>query len=321
MGKFIDMTGWEFGDYIVESFDDTKGKYKYYWNCRCKRCGALKSIAVQSIKRNKSSKCNVCNDNFGKNENIKGFSKDLAGQKFGSLTVIKFAYSKGTHSYWECVCDCGATCIKSITFLRKSINKMCPDCIKRYSQIENVICPMNIDKDGRIIYKVKFANGSKNKYERIDGYIKINGRILIDESDFSFIDSFERYISVDSRGYAYFSYQNKDVYIHRLLTNVPLFYENSTIDICDHINGNRLDNRRNNLRIIQKKDNAVNCGKRKDNKSGYKGISWLARLNKWQVNIQFQKQGHYIGVFETIEEAIAARKEAEIKYFGELNRS
>lgn len=82
-----------------------------------------------------------------------------------------------------------------------------------------------------------------------------------------------------------------------------------------------MDNRRSNLRIILKKDNAVNCGKRKDNKSGHKGISWLARLNKWQVNIQFQKQGHYIGVFETIEEAIIARKEAEVKYFGELNRS
>ena len=321
MSRSVDMTGYEFGDYVVESFDNTKGKYKYYWNCRCKKCGSHKSIAVQSIKRNKSSKCNICNNNFGKNENVKGYSKNLVGQKFGSLTVVKFAYSKGTHSYWECLCDCGEICIKSITFLKKSINKMCSNCIETYSRIENVICSMNINKDGRIIHKIKFANDKRNKYEKIDGYIKINEKILIDESDLSFIDSFERYISVDSRGYAYFSYQNRDIYIHRLLTNVPLFYEKDNTYVCDHINGNRLDNRRSNLRIIQKKDNAVNCGKRKDNKSGYKGISWLARLNKWQVNIQFQKQNHYIGVFENFEDAVKARKEAEIKYFGELNRS
>lgn len=47
MGKIIDMTGTEFGDYIVDSFDNTKGEYKYYWNCHCKKCGAKSRLRLQ----------------------------------------------------------------------------------------------------------------------------------------------------------------------------------------------------------------------------------------------------------------------------------
>ncbi len=320
MGKFIDMTGTEFGDYIVDSFDDTRGKYKYYLNCHCKKCGAKKSVAFSSIKDGESARCNVCNKDFGRRE-TRGFQKDLTGKKFGSLMVIKYAYSKGTRSYWVCRCDCGNTYTVSISFLKRSINLMCPKCIEKFSDINNVLGSNNRDIDGRIINKIKFTNCKSNKYIFLEDRIIINDRIIIDKEDFNFIDSFGRYISIDTRGYAYFSYGSKDVYLHRLLSKAPLFCENFETDICDHINGNRLDNRKANLRIIKRSVNPVNCGIRTDNKSGCKGVSWLERLKKWQVNIQFQKRNHYIGVFENFEDAVKARKEAEIKYFGHLNRS
>ena len=320
MGKFTDMTGTEFGDYIVDSFDDTKGKYKYHWNCHCKKCGATKSIASSSIKNGKSARCNVCNENFGKRETY-GFRKDLTGKKFGSLTVIKYAYSKCKHSHWACRCDCGNICTVSISFLKRSANLMCPKCIEKFSDIYNVLESNNRDADGRIINKIKFTNCKPNKYIFLEDKVIINDKVVIDKEDFDFIDSFERYISIDTRGYAYFSYGTRDVYLHRLLSKALLFCKNFETDICDHINGDRLDNCKTNLRIIKRSVNPVNCGVRTDNKSGCKGVSWLERLKKWQVNIQFQKQNHYIGVFENFEDAVKARKEAEIKYFGDLNRS
>jgi len=320
MGKFIDMTGTEFGDYIVDSFDNTRGQYKYYWNCHCKNCGAKKSVASGSIKTNKSARCNVCNKNFGKGQKPV-FQKNLTGEKFGNLTVIKYSHSKNTHSHWICRRDCGNIITVSISFLKKAINLMCSECVKKFSDINNVLEATNIDSQGKIINKINFTNHKLNKYDFFNNEVIINDKIIIDKEDFNFIDSFERYISIDSRGYAYLSYAGKDIYLHRLLSKAPLFCENFETDICDHINGNRLDNRKINLRIIQRSYNPVNCGIRNDNTSGYKGVSWLERLKKWQVSIQFQKQNHYIGVFENIEDAIKARKDAELKYFGELNRS
>lgn len=320
MGK-KNLIGYEFGDYIVDSFDNTKGKYKYYWHCHCKHCGAEKSIATHSIETGKSSRCNQCNKNFGKMGNLKGFQENLSGQRFGNLTVIEFSHKENTHSYWLCRCDCGEFCIKSITFLRKSKNKMCQNCIQKYSNIANIIRDENIDEIGRVKTKVQFTASKNNKYEFVNDYVIINDKILIDKIDYDFIDSFDRYISIDSRGYAYFSYGNKDIYLHRLLTGTDLFYDEFDGKIADHINGNALDNRRNNLRVIDRRENPINCCKRKDNLSGCKGVSWLERLQKWQVNIQYKKQNYYIGVFENIEDAVAARKQAELKYFGDLNRS
>ena len=46
----------------------------------------------------------------------------------------------------------------------------------------------------------------------------------------------------------------------------------------------------------------------------------MKNLNKWQVNLQYNKKNMYIGVYKNIENAIKVRKEEEEKYFGEYNR-
>ena len=145
--------------------------------------------------------------------------------------------------------------------------------------------------------------------------------IVVDSQFVDYLKSFDRYISIDSRGYAYFSYCGQDVYLHRLLTKTPLFFDASSkdVEIIDHINRNRCDNRTENLRTIKKSENPVNCSIYSNNKSGYKGISWLERLQKWQVNIQYKNKNHYIGVFENIDDAILARKQAEQDVFGKVN--
>jgi hypothetical protein len=113
------------------------------------------------------------------------------------------------------------------------------------------------------------------------------------------------------KGYA----RNKDAgYLHRYVTNC--------IDdmIVDHINGNRLDNRKENLRLCTMKENRFNNKNYSTNKSGYPGVSWHKKAGKWRARIQVQEKQIHLGLFDSLEEAIAARQQAEIDYFGEYRR-
>ena len=83
----------------------------------------------------------------------------------------------------------------------------------------------------------------------------------------------------------------------------------------DSENNNRLDNRKNNLRFVTFNENARNAGMKSNNTSGYIGVSKYK--NKWLSRICFNKEIIHLGYFKEKEDAIQARKEAEIKYFGE----
>lgn len=62
----------------------------------------------------------------------------------------------------------------------------------------------------------------------------------------------------------------------------------------DHINGNGLDNRRENLRLATHSQNLVNSGKR-IGKSGYRGVRWDKDRNKWRADIQFEGRKYSLG--------------------------
>lgn len=82
----------------------------------------------------------------------------------------------------------------------------------------------------------------------------------------------------------------------------------------DHINGNRADNRWANLRDVSKKENGKNQKRSMLNKSGVTGVFWEARARKWRVKINDDKKIHWLGYFHDLEDAVAARKAAEIKF-------
>lgn len=101
--------------------------------------------------------------------------------------------------------------------------------------------------------------------------------------------------------------------MHRLILNAP---ENMEVD---HINGNRLDNRRENLRLCNSSQNKCNRGPRKDNKSGYKGVSWHGQRQKWTVRIK-TPYGKYLslGLYDDKKEAAMAYNKASVEYHGEF---
>ena len=80
----------------------------------------------------------------------------------------------------------------------------------------------------------------------------------------------------------------------------------------DHINGNKIDNRIENLRDVTATQNAQNVGMRSNNTSGYNGVYWYARYSKWRAQINIDGNRKYLGYFVEFDEAIAARKAAEL---------
>jgi hypothetical protein len=104
-----------------------------------------------------------------------------------------------------------------------------------------------------------------------------------------------------------------NILLHRFIMNC------SNNKVVDHINKDKLDNRKNNLRICEQTHNLMNSKISKDNKSGYKGVGFHKPSKKWRARITVDKKTIYLGLFNSKEDAIKARREAEIKYFGEYH--
>ena len=84
--------------------------------------------------------------------------------------------------------------------------------------------------------------------------------------------------------------------------------------VIDHINGVRDDNRIKNLRDVKEGDNFKNCAISKTNTSGVTGVSFIKKHKTWKAYICVDYKLINLGSFEVKDDAISARKNAEIKY-------
>lgn len=82
----------------------------------------------------------------------------------------------------------------------------------------------------------------------------------------------------------------------------------------DHINGNKGDNRIVNLRAVNHAENAKNVSLYSSNKSGVPGVRWEQSHKAWAAKINFGGKQRRIGRFKNKEDAIAARKRAEVEH-------
>lgn len=118
--------------------------------------------------------------------------------------------------------------------------------------------------------------------------------------------------AVKSNSYVTIGVEGKRFHAHRLAWFWMLGYW-PTKDI-DHINRQRADNRWCNLREVSRSKNLHNTDLRKDNTSGFKGVQWDARRNKWHSRISVEGRTYFLGRFSTLTDAVAARVVAESKY-------
>ncbi len=144
-------------------------------------------------------------------------------------------------------------------------------------------------------------------------YIQLtkNMKAIVDDDMFDELSKYDWYF--DSRGYAMRATRKngKTIFIamHRVV--------NGTADglMTDHINHNRLDNRRSNLRSCTRSENV--CNAKFISNSGHKGIH-LTKNGTYQTKVQKDGVVHYLGTFKTVKEAKNARKEAVMRLHGEF---
>ena len=231
---------------------------------------------------------------------------DLTGQRFGRLTVVEKEgsreYRPGRYRiYWRCKCDCGNECSAHTTDLRAGKVKSC-GCLRK-----------------EILDTIGERNRSHNRFF-IDGnvvHVFFNnkpGEMLAD------LDVWNAWASaycwhLTANGYAATHIDGRNKLFHWVI-----FPEKESGVVVDHINGNRLDNRAENLRLVNRAQNNMNKGLRSNNTSGHTGVAWDKSKGKWVAQIQIGGKAKFLGRYTDIEKAIKARTEAEEKYFGEYRR-
>jgi hypothetical protein len=146
--------------------------------------------------------------------------------------------------------------------------------------------------------------------------------LIVDDEDYERVAALKPFVS--TQGYAIYRrserYKNgekKTGLLHGLIIG------EHPAKVVDHINGNKLDNRRENLRIVTQVENQANRHRaNKNNTSGWRGVFAPPRLagfaRPWTASIVANGKQIFLGNFATMDEAIVARQQAELKYFGEL---
>lgn len=135
-------------------------------------------------------------------------------------------------------------------------------------------------------------------------------KTIVDDEDYNRLNSHQWYYT--SHGYAK---SDKLDYMHRFILNAPVNME------VDHINGNRFDNRKCNLRLVSKDENLRNTSKRKHSTNKYKGVRVKEinfRKKPYYATITINKKKIHLGYFKTEIEAAWCYDVAALKYHGEF---
>ena len=226
--------------------------------------------------------------------------EDFTGKTFDRLTVIcqadDYITPNGKHlAMWECACDCGnPNHIKVLgDSLKRGNTKSC-GCLAKENLEFGRRKQLNI-------YDLSENYGVGRTYNT-------NNEFYFDLEDYNKIKNYSWH--ENDQGYIVSSLSdNRKIRLHRLILNAEDGYD------VDHVNHNKLDNRKENLRICTRQQNIFNSQVRSTNKSGKTGVWWNEKIQKWRAMITVDGKDIILGWFENIQDAIQARVDAEVKYF------
>ena len=223
---------------------------------------------------------------------------DLTGQRYGRLMVDSRANNdKQNRARWLCICDCGNKKIVSAYHL---INGHTTSCGCYQKEVVSVAKR----KSNSFIVDGKVATV----------YTSNNEAFLVDSEDL------ERVLKIcwviDERGYCHGrdSQTGKYILLHRYIMKAT-----NGASVVDHINGNTRDNRKSNLRLCSKSQNNMNRNEISKYRSERVGVCWCKKKNKWRAYITVEAKSIHLGYFDKKEDAIQARIDGEVKYFGDYS--
>lgn len=229
---------------------------------------------------------------------------DITGQRFGRLLVLENveSYVKpsgGKVAMWKCKCDCGNIVTVFGASLRRGDTTSC-GCYRAEHNRELQSKENKYDLSGK--YGVCYFNNG--------------GYFIFDLEDYNKLKQYTW--SNRNSGYASSSKRIGGKVVAIIASRLILDVDNPDLEV-DHINGNPSDNRKVNLRVVSHLDNMKNRKMNANNTSGVTGVSQQDN-GKWIARIAVNKKAIWLGTFETKEEAVAVRRAAEEKYFGEMRR-
>lgn len=136
---------------------------------------------------------------------------------------------------------------------------------------------------------------------------------LVDASDFDSLNQWKWYYGF---GYAIRGqWENggrKTILMHKLINKTPEGCD------TDHINLDRLDNRRENIRTCTRSQNIINRRVQANNSSGYKGVFWKKSHKKWVAQASVDGKPEWLGHFDSPVEAAKAHDKRTVELFGEF---
>jgi hypothetical protein len=121
--------------------------------------------------------------------------------------------------------------------------------------------------------------------------------------------------SIHATGYRHVTWMNKPHKVHRLIFLLEHGYLPKEID---HINGDKQDNRLENLREATRSENQYNKGMCKSNTSGFRGVSWHKHSKAWLVRLCVNGKSKIIGYFKDLELAGLVADEARALHHGKF---
>lgn len=216
---------------------------------------------------------------------------DMLHREFNRLKVIEFDRQEGNRRYWKCQCKCGNIVSVDGNKLRNGHTKSC-GCLRE---------------------ETRHKQRKENEYSIVDGYVKVklndNTHMLCDIEDWERLKIHHWHLN--SVGYAVSGTSDKSLLFHKEVTGTKS-------EIIDHINRKKLDNRKINLRIADKRINTINRELQPNNTTGHKGVYCDKRYGTWNARVTVLGKTIHLGTYKTKEEAIKARIEGEEKYYNPL---
>jgi len=133
----------------------------------------------------------------------------------------------------------------------------------------------------------------------------------VDAADYEWLS---RWVWHTQGGYAVRWEKRRTIFMHREIARPPKG------KIVDHVNGNRLDNTRANLRVCTHPENSRNTSKPHGTSSRFRGVTYLKDRGKWRAKIQFEGKSVYLGLFTDEVDAARAYDRKAVELFGEFAR-